>query len=250
MLPELQLYFIRISYGSVVTGFLPNCASMAWTVSCSKARAKSAQRAVPKAAAAFSFAQRQNRKLQKVNCIWHTADRKGWILAFSMYRFRNFFSVQGFLLHLLFNEMIDGEPKNDEKKAEHLDFHSETVMHWEMERLPNGYSMMLKHWSCHITVTAKMPDWPNQHRGQSFCFWWFDPPVMQKRNSNKLNVKSQGATKTWNKTSVIDFYHWVNLSGLFFKRVVPRSKGLGSFWKWHLLEELGDIPRCWWRGLG
>lgn len=116
MLPELQLYFIRISYGSVVTGFLPNCASMAWTVSCSKARAKSAQRAVPKAAAAFSFAQRQNRKLQKVNCIWHTADRKGWILAFSMYRFRNFFSVQGFLLHLLFNEMIDGEPKNDEKR--------------------------------------------------------------------------------------------------------------------------------------
>lgn len=170
-----------------VTCFLPNCASMAWTVSCSKARAKSAQRAVPKAAAAFSCAPRQHRKLQKVNCIWHTADRKGWIWHSACIGSGISFLCKVFVTSL-FNEMIDGEPKNDD--------HSQTVMHWERERIPNGYSMMPKHWSCHNTVTAKMPDWPNQHHGQSFCFWWFDPPVMQKWNSSaKLNVKSQGATK-------------------------------------------------------
>ena len=102
-----------------------------------------------------------------------------------------------------------------------------------------------------LTVTAKMPDLPNQHDGQSFCFWWFDPPVTHiEKQRNWMSNHDKQQKHGMNKSTVIYFYHLVKLSGRFFLRVVARSKDLGTFWKSHLLEELGDIPRCWGRGLG
>lgn len=85
--------------------------------------------------------------------------------------------------------MIDGEAKNDEHGGSFgLSFGDGDALgdgfaylpNWktklatklrpiEMEMIPHGYSMMPKN-KCHISVTAKMPDLPNQHHGQSFCF--------------------------------------------------------------------------------
>ena len=79
--------------------------------------------------------------------------------------------------------MIDGEPKNDGHGGTFgLSFGDGDALgdgkrSWqrkqlrpiEMEMIPHGYSMMPKN-KCHISVTAKMPDLPNQHHGQSFCF--------------------------------------------------------------------------------
>ena len=123
ILPDLELYFRRISYVTSlrmapVTCFLPNRTSMAWTVSFSKARAKSAQRAVPKAAAAFSCAPpRQNRKVpgEFIYEILLRISLKGWVWHFNIYRFRVSFPCRVFVTSLFrkWLNMIDGEPEND-----------------------------------------------------------------------------------------------------------------------------------------
>ena len=137
-LPELQLYFIRISYVSSMSHLFPPYTAPRWPEQYPVPRPAPNPRKGPCPKQQLLFPVHSDR----------IESYKRWIVYDILRKGRDEFwhsacigSGMSFLCKVfvtsLFNEMIDGEPKNDD--------HSETVMHWERERIPNGYSMMPKH---------------------------------------------------------------------------------------------------------